>query len=87
MEVFGGGAWGWVGLRGIGPALAGNVGTGSAFALSRAGDFGVDVPRLAAARFRCHGHRFVGANFLGQLSGLKTGNDGVSFATPTQPIG
>ena len=45
------------------------------------GDFGVDVPRLAAARFRCHGHRFVGANFLGQLSGLKTGNGGVSFAT------
>ena len=81
MEVFGVGAWGWVGLRGIGPALAGNVGAGSAFALSHAGDFGFDVPVLAAARFRCHGRRSVGANFLGQLSGLKTGNDGVSFAT------
>ena len=48
---------------------------------------GVDVPRLVSVRFRCRGHRFVGANFLGQVSGLKTGNDGVSFATPTQPIG
>ena len=59
------GAWSWAGLRGIGPALAGNVGAGSAFALSREGDFGVDVPTLAPARFRCRGHRFVGANFLG----------------------
>ena len=33
----------WVGLCGIGPALAGNVGTGGAFALSREGDQGVDV--------------------------------------------
>ena len=39
------------GLRGNGPALAGNVGTGSAFALSR--DQGVDVPMLAPARSRC----------------------------------
>ena len=30
----------WVGLRGIGPALAGNVGTGGAFALSREGESG-----------------------------------------------
>jgi hypothetical protein len=41
------------GLRGIGPARAGNVGTGSAFALSRDGDQGVDVPMLAPARSRC----------------------------------
>jgi hypothetical protein len=39
-------------LRGIGPALAGNVGTGSAFALSRDGDQSVDVPMLAPARSR-----------------------------------
>ena len=43
-------------LCGNGPALAGNVGTGSAFALSRDGDQGVDVPMLAPARSRC---RFV----------------------------
>jgi len=30
----------WVGLRGIGPVLAGNVGTGGAFALSREGGSG-----------------------------------------------
>ncbi len=41
------------GLRGIGPALAGNVGAGWAFALSRDGDQGVDVPMLAPARSRC----------------------------------
>ena len=40
------------GLRGTGPALAGNVGTGSAFALTREGDQGVDVPTLAPARSR-----------------------------------
>ena len=66
MEVFGVGAWGWVGLRGIGPALAGNVGTGSAFVLSHEGDFGVDVPVLAAARFRC---RFL----LWGVAGLRLG--------------
>jgi hypothetical protein len=49
--------WRW-GLRGIGPALAGNVGAGSAFALSREGDQDVDVPMLAPARARC---RFVEA--------------------------
>ena len=41
------------GLRGIGPALAGNVGAGSAFALSRDGNQDVDVPMLAPARSRC----------------------------------
>jgi hypothetical protein len=41
------------GLRGIGPALAGNVGAGWAFALSRDGGQGVDVPMLAPARSRC----------------------------------
>ena len=53
-------SWGsrW-GLRGIGPALAGNVGTGSAFALAREGDQDVDVPMLATARSRC---RFVEAH-------------------------
>jgi len=43
----------WVGLCGIGPALAGNVGTGGAFALSREGNQGVDVPMLAPALSRC----------------------------------
>ena len=42
-----------VGLCGIGPALAGNVGTGGAFALSREGDQGVDVPMLAPDLSRC----------------------------------
>jgi len=37
----------------FGWALAGNVGTGWAFALSREGDQGVDVPMLAPARSRC----------------------------------
>ncbi len=50
------GACGRWGLRGIGPALAGNVGASWAFALSREGDQDVDVPRLAPARSRC---RFV----------------------------
>ena len=48
--------WGSVprrGLRGIGPALAGNVGAGWAFALAREGDQDVDVPMLAPARSRC----------------------------------
>jgi hypothetical protein len=44
------------GLRGIGPALAGNVGAGWAFALTRERDQDVDVPMLAPARSRC---RFV----------------------------
>ena len=55
--------WGWRlglvgggGLRRIGPALAGNVGAGWAFALSREGEQGVDVPMLAPDRSRC---RFV----------------------------
>ena len=43
----------WVGLCGIGPALAGTVGTGGAFALSREGDQGVDVPMLAPDLSRC----------------------------------
>ena len=43
----------WVGLCGIGPALAGNVGAGGAFALSREGDHGVDVPMLAPNLYRC----------------------------------
>jgi hypothetical protein len=41
------------GLRGTGPALAGNVGASWAFALSREGDQDVDVPMLASARSRC----------------------------------
>ncbi len=44
------------GLRGTDPALAGNVGTGWAFALTREGYQNVDVPMLAPARSRC---RFV----------------------------
>ena len=40
-------------LCGIGPALAGNVGTGGAFALSREEDQGVDVPMLAPDLSRC----------------------------------
>ena len=49
---FVGQALGW-GLRGIGPALTGNVGAGWAFALSRDGNQDVDVPMLAPARSRC----------------------------------
>ena len=50
----GDGAWvGFLGgVRGTGPALAGNVGTGGAFALAREGDEGVDVPVLAPAQSR-----------------------------------
>jgi hypothetical protein len=44
------------GFRGIGPALAGNVGAGRAFALCARGCQDVDVPTLAPARSRC---RFV----------------------------
>ena len=43
----------WWGLRGTSPALAGNVGTGSAFARPRDGDQDVDVPTLAPDRSRC----------------------------------
>ena len=46
------------GRRGIGPALAGNVGASWAFARPREGDQDVDVPMLAQARSRC---RFVKA--------------------------
>ena len=49
----------WWGLRGTSPALAGNVGTGGAFARPRDGDQDVDVPTLAPARSRC---RFVEAH-------------------------
>ena len=48
------------GLRGIGPALAGNVGASWAFALSREGDQDVDVPMLAPARSRSAWHIWVG---------------------------
>jgi hypothetical protein len=40
------------GFRGIGPALAGNVGAGRAFALCARGFQDVDVPMLASARSR-----------------------------------
>ena len=43
----------WVGLCGIGPALAGNVGTGGVFARLREGGQGVDVPMLAPDLSRC----------------------------------
>ena len=46
------------GLRGTSPALAGNVGTGGAFARPRDGDQDVDVPTLAPDRSRCR-CRFV----------------------------
>ncbi len=55
------------GLRGIGPALAGNVGASWAFALSREGDQGVDVPMLAPARSRC---RFVDWGYVPLWDGL-----------------
>ena len=61
-----GACWRW-GLRGIGPALAGNVGAGWAFALSREGDQGVDVPMLAPARSRC---RFVDWRYVPLWDGL-----------------
>jgi hypothetical protein len=62
--------WGSVprwGLRGIGPALAGNVGASWAFALSREGDQDVDVPMLAPARSRC---RFVDCGYVPLWDGL-----------------
>ena len=66
--------WGWRwgsvprrGLRGNGPALAGNVGAGWAFALTREGDQGVDVPKLAPARSRC---RWVAWEPVPRWSGL-----------------
>ena len=49
-----------MGLCGIGPALAGNVGTGGAFALSRDGGQGVDVPMLAPDLSRCRPGVFSG---------------------------
>ena len=55
------------GLRGIGPALAGNVGASWAFALSREGDQDVDVPMLAPARSRC---RFVDCGYVPGWDGL-----------------
>ena len=55
------------GLRGIGPALAGNVGASWAFALSREGDQDVDVPMLAPARSRC---RFVDWGYVPLWDGL-----------------
>ena len=53
-------AWIGGGLRGIGPALAGNVGTGWAFALNARGDQGVDVPMLASDLSRSAWIPFVG---------------------------
>ena len=53
--------------RRIGPSLAGNVGTGWAFALSREGDQDVDVPMLAPARSRC---RFVDWRYVPLWDGL-----------------
>ena len=41
------------GLRGFGPAPAGNVGAGVAFALTREGGWEADVPMLTAAQSRC----------------------------------
>jgi hypothetical protein len=61
------GACGRWGLRGIGPALAGNVGASWAFALSREGDQDVDVPMLAPARSRC---RFVVWGYVPVWGGL-----------------
>jgi len=72
-------------LRGIGPALAGNVGTGSAFARPRDGDPGVDVPMLAPARSRC---RFVDWGYVplwgGLIVAVEAGNVGTgsAFARP-----
>ena len=41
------------GANGVGPALAGNVGAGWAFARPRDGAQDVDVPMLAPTRSRC----------------------------------
>ena len=61
-----GACWRW-GLRGIGPALAGNVGASWAFALSRDGDQDVDVPMLAPAQSRC---RFMDWGYVPLWDGL-----------------
>ena len=66
----------WVGLCGRGPALAGNVGTGGAFALSREGDQGVDVPMLAPDLSRCRPGVLSGG--IGSIwGGIKKGDDGL----------
>ncbi len=61
------GACGRWGPRGIGPALAGNVGASWAFARPRYGDQDVDVPMLAPARCRC---RFVDWGYVPLWDGL-----------------
>jgi hypothetical protein len=60
------------GLRGIGPALAGNVGASWAFSRPRDGNQDVDVPRLAPARSRCH---FVDWGYVPLRGGLSVANE------------
>ena len=77
-----------VGLCGIGPTLAGNVGTGGAFALSREGDQDVDVPMLAPDLSRCRLGVLSGGvgefkegqapRLAGSASGGKSGEGGLS---------
>ena len=67
----------WVGLCGIGPALAGNVGTGGAFALWREGDQGVDVPMLAPDLSRCRPGGVVWGRWVDFEKEFKKGDDGL----------
>ena len=55
----------------MGPLLAGNVGTGSAFALTREGDQGVDVPMLATDPSRSASVLFVGDGAYARREALK----------------
>ena len=76
------------GLRGIGPALAGNVGAGWAFALSREGDQGVDVPMLAPARSRCRQCvRGLGGCAVSMLGGGQSACDLLVVGDGPIPVG
>ena len=54
----------WVGLRGIGPALAGNVGIGGSFRAFARGDQDVDVPMLAPDLSRCRPGVLFGGHWV-----------------------
>jgi hypothetical protein len=68
--------WCVCGLRGTGPAFAGNVGASGAFALAREGEQDVDVPMLTSDR-----SRFAGGGFIaGYRSVARRGNRGRGLA-------
>ena len=66
-----------VGLCGIGPALAGNVGAGGAFALSREGDQDVDVPMLAPEPIPLPPRGVVWGHWVDFEKDFEKGDDGL----------